>query len=138
MLGYCKIPLCKKPVENRDSGLCASHSKALRKVVQSPIKKASIKLSKKLLTYSERAKEFIKNKRCAVYPQLKAEEVHHKRGRTGDLLLDEAHWLPVSRKGHVKIEMNPRWAKEMGYSESRLKWDKEPAPLTIDNITKTI
>ena len=69
---------------------------------------------------------------------MKAEEVHHKRGRIGDLLLDETHWLAVSRKGHVKIEMNPRWAKEMGFSESRLKWDKELAPMTIDSIEKTI
>ncbi len=134
MMGYCKVEGCNKPVENKDTGLCASHSKALRKIVTTPLKKVAERTKKKATQYHERAKEFIKNKRCAVYPQLKAEEVHHKRGRTGPLLLDEAHWLPVSRKGHVKIEMNPRWAKEMGYSESRLKWDKEPAEMTKEPI----
>ncbi len=138
MMGYCKVQGCNKPVENKDTGLCASHSKAMRKIVTTPLKRVAEKTQKKANLYYEKSREFIKNKRCVVYPMLKAEEVHHKRGRVGDLLLDETHWLPVSRKGHVKIEMNPRWAKEMGFSESRLKWDKEPAEMTKDNITKTI
>lgn len=46
-------------------------------------------------------------------------DVHHKRGR-GKYLLDESTWLPVCRGCHNKIETHPNWAKENGYSESRL------------------
>ena len=33
---------------------------------------------------------------------------------------DTSTWLPVSDKGHKKIENNPKWAKEQGFTESRL------------------
>jgi hypothetical protein len=42
------------------------------------------------------------------------------KGRIGDLLTDRRYMLPVSDRGHKKIELNPDWAKEMGYSLSRL------------------
>lgn len=47
-------------------------------------------------------------------------DVHHKKGRIGSLLLNQKYWLAVSREGHQKIEENPEWAKEMGYSLNRL------------------
>lgn len=119
MSGYCKIPDCGKPVEGR-TGLCASHNKALRKVVKTPIRKVGEKLYKRLGDYKERRRLFLlKHPRCAVFPVLKATEIHHKAGRVGDLLNDERYWLPVSRKGHVEIELNPKWAKDMGFSISR-------------------
>ena len=67
-----------------------------------------------------RAKFLKQHLRCAVYPELKAVDVHHKRGR-GKYYLDVSTWLPVSRKAHTEIEANPEWAIEMGYSELRLK-----------------
>tara|TARA_R110000772_G_C13310310_1_gene440340 strand:- start:14966 stop:15364 length:399 start_codon:yes stop_codon:yes gene_type:complete len=60
------------------------------------------------------------NKWCPVFPHLNTTEVHHKKGRVGSLYLDESYWLAVSRKGHQKIEMNPDWAKEKGFSVNRL------------------
>lgn len=70
--------------------------------------------------YVAKKKVWIKGKRCAVHPKLPAVDIHHMKGRVGKLLLDERYWLPVSRKGHIKIENNPLWAKEMGYSDYRL------------------
>lgn len=60
------------------------------------------------------------NKFCPVFNHLNTTEVHHKKGRVGSLYLDERYWLAVSRKGHQKIEMNPQWAKDKGFSLSRL------------------
>jgi len=57
--------------------------------------------------------------RCAVYPEKRATEVHHKRGR-GKFLNDVSTWLAVSREGHERIEANPLWARDNGFSESRL------------------
>lgn len=59
-------------------------------------------------------------------------DVHHKRGRVGyadqwardndiPLLLDPRFFLGVSREGHEWIESHPKEARELGYSESRLK-----------------
>lgn len=58
-------------------------------------------------------------------------QIHHKRGRTGyadqwardldiSLLIDVRYFLAVSAEGHKKIEDNPDWAKERGYSLDRL------------------
>lgn len=47
-------------------------------------------------------------------------DVHHKKGRTGSLYLDETYWVALSREGHKFVEENPEWAKENGYSLNRL------------------
>lgn len=50
-MNYCKTPDCYRPVENKDTGLCATHSKELRKAAQvasKPVKQYKIApLSKK-------------------------------------------------------------------------------------------
>lgn len=60
-----------------------------------------------------------KNPVCAVSDN-PATQVHHMKGRDGDLLLDERFWLPVSADAHEEIERNPKWAFDMGYSLSRI------------------
>lgn len=60
----------------------------------------------------------------------KATEIHHMKGRQGyadkqaiadqvTLLCDARFFLAVCRDCHHKIERNPRWAKDQGYSKSR-------------------
>lgn len=49
-----------------------------------------------------------------------ATDVHHKAGR-GDNHLKMSTWLAVCRNCHQWIELHPNEAKELGYSESRLK-----------------
>jgi len=77
--------------------------------------------------YSERRKIFLEGKQCAVFPNLKATQVHHQAGRKGYVdqwaydngitaFLDERFWLPVSEEGHIKIEADTIWAKDMGFS----------------------
>lgn len=130
-LGYCRIPGCTRPVENKDTGLCATHGKAMRKIVQPSIRKTGEKLAKRLQGYQEAVRAFIRGKRCAVYPELKAEECHHMAGRSNDMLMNKKYWLAVSRKGHVYIELHPKEAKGKGWSISRLAKIDQSKPTII-------
>jgi cytochrome c553 len=49
-----------------------------------------------------------------------ATDVHHKAGR-GENHLKISTWLAVCRSCHNWIEVNPTEAKELGFSENRLK-----------------
>lgn len=138
-MAYCKIEDCFNPVENKDTGLCATHSKQLRKEGQKllepkkefkPIAKVSKKMKENLSDYSDEKKEWIVGKRCAVFPVLPAQDIHHMKGRTGyadewarehgiTLLMDKRFWLAVSRKGHIEIGENPKLALEKGWSLPR-------------------
>lgn len=75
------------------------------------------------LQYAVLRTEFLSKKENKVCPITggPTTDVHHKKGRIGSLLLDTNYWLAVSREGHKQIEENPVWAKEMGYSLSRLE-----------------
>lgn len=83
------------------------------------IPKASKKREKENKQYLIQREKFLPGKFCPINGE-QATEVHHMKGRIGKLLLDENYWLGVSSEGHDKIEKNPEWAKEMGYSLNRL------------------
>ena len=125
----CSIPDCPNIAER--SGVCASHAREIRKnhanslkppKAKKPIAKKSDKMAEALKTYAILRRDFLKaNPVCEVFKDRPATEVHHQRGRnTIELLLDTNYWLAVSREAHQKIELNPEWAKEQGYSLSRL------------------
>lgn len=83
------------------------------------MRKVSKKRAKQLREYSKKKKDFLsKNPLCAVCGR-PADQIHHKKGREGELLNDETFWLPLEIFCHRKIEDNPEWAKEMGYSLNR-------------------
>lgn len=86
------------------------------------INKESEKLKELTTQYKKIAKRFITlNPKCQVSGCNKVSEcVHHKRGRIGELLTDTRHFLAVCMEHHQQIEGNPEWAKENGYSSSRL------------------
>lgn len=50
-----------------------------------------------------------------------ATEIHHKKGRIGNLLQDDNYFLAVCRSCHRWIEENPAKSKELGLSLSRLE-----------------
>lgn len=54
------------------------------------------------------------------FGEIEATTVHHKKGRIGSLLTDSRYFLACCMECHEFIERNPRWAKEHGYSLSRL------------------
>lgn len=127
-------------IENRTEMLCATCNKVWRKTRQvkafepaPPIKKRSDIMTKMMAIYRPKAAKFLVGKRCAVYPDQKATEVHHMYTRSIDdfadewavnnnqpYLLDERFWLPVSEEGHKKITENSAWAWENGYSFKRV------------------
>lgn len=90
-----------------------------------PIPTRSSKRSKQEADYSKLRKVFLdKHPMCQAHlPQVCTKvstDVHHMKGRVGDLLLDQTHWLAVCRGCHYWIEMRPEAAKLLGYSKSRL------------------
>ncbi len=87
---------------------------------QKRIPKRSKKQSQRLALYAKcRASYFESHRKCEVEGCTNvATEIHHKGGRDGDNLFK--HLLAVCREHHQFIENNPLWAKEEGYSISRL------------------
>lgn len=80
----------------------------------------SKKRKKQVQEYNKLRVQFLTdNPFCKVCGRM-AGEVHHKAGRIGERLLDVDNFLPVCHDCHVKIEMNPNWAKENGYSKKRI------------------
>lgn len=49
-----------------------------------------------------------------------ATEVHHKKGRIGNDLLDETNWLALCHNCHEYIENHREFAMEKGYSIKRI------------------
>jgi hypothetical protein len=93
-----------------------------------PIKKVSQSQAKLLSQYAVIKKRFMLNRWCAYHgkPCLPT-DIHHAKGRVGfadeqeiPLLLDVRYFVPVCRVGHDYIEANPQFAKDNGFSESRL------------------
>lgn len=47
-------------------------------------------------------------------------DCHHVAGKVGNLYLDKSNFLAVCRPCHNYIEINPKEAKELGFSKNRL------------------
>lgn len=57
--------------------------------------------------------------KCVINCQIKSNQIHHKKGRTGDLYIDESHFLAVCGACHSWITDHPAEAIELGLSELR-------------------
>ena len=86
-----------------------------------PIKNISDKQLKRLAKYRPIRDAYLKaNPICECCIASESTDIHHKAGRIGDLLWDNRHFLAVCRNCHTRIETSPDWAKEKGYSVTRL------------------
>jgi len=87
-----------------------------------PIPKVSDKRKIENAKYSVLRIEFLGKKENQICPITgwPTTDIHHKKGRIGDLFLDTRYWIALSREGHQHVEDNPQWAKENGYSLDRL------------------
>lgn len=140
---YCA---CGNVIENHDTGLCSSCGIAARKDAKdkikltkqqerkkaqrlagmkekrTPIKPASAKRADQLALYSILRKKWLKGKLCGVHGcGCMADDVHHKKGRDGDLLVDTRYFLAVCRPHHRYITDHPAESIAEGYSISRTK-----------------
>jgi hypothetical protein len=72
--------------------------------------------------YLKVRKEFIKGKTCE-FPDCKklATDIHHSRGRRGDMLTDTRYFKALCRGHHLRVEAKPNEAKQLGLTESRHK-----------------
>lgn len=118
----CSFPNCK----NFTAGTyCIGHAKMMgseRVKETKPIPVRSEKMKSEMKGYKKEAAQFLKeNPKCQVSGcTKKSEHVHHKAGRIGKNLTDKKNWLAVCPQHHTKIETDVIWAKENGYSISRL------------------
>jgi hypothetical protein len=132
--GKAKFSGCGKPLEYAERGgmkvyfskygLGTTGCRCFYSWFESPeqIKKVSDKRKSENKEYTKLRKLFLAEyticqvKGCKELPT----EVHHKKGRIGKLLTDTSYFLGVCRECHSKIELEPLWAKENGYSLNRL------------------
>lgn len=83
------------------------------------IRRVSKKMSRRLEVYKIARKiHLLENPNCEVCGK-EATEVHHQKGRIGELLTNMRYFLSVCRGCHMKIENEPLWAIEKGYSKFR-------------------
>lgn len=89
-----------------------------------PIAPRSVKMQKTMDEYTKKRLAFLAlHPLCQARLQSctqKATDVHHKAGR-GEYHNVMSTWLAVCRSCHDWIETHPTEAKELGYSETRLK-----------------
>jgi hypothetical protein len=132
--GKCKVCPPEAPVQPLIGGMCKNHywednraKNALKnagkpKAQPKPINKLSKKRQVEELRYKVLRIEFLGKKENQICPitKEKTTDIHHKKGRIGDLLLDTRYWVALSRRGHKFVEENPEWARKNGFSLNRL------------------
>jgi len=108
--------LCKHPTCPTD-GPC-------RRPVKPGIKKMSAKRAKQNTLYLQKRNAFLKaNPFCQakiIGCQRIADQIHHMRGRDGDLLSDERYFLAVCQTCHRDITDDSKMAIERGFSLTRI------------------
>lgn len=131
---YCQWPDgCDNYCEGTTK-YCSTHNRLSRKMkelatkeIKKPkaIPRRSQKMQIIMEEYNRRRPGFLNGKKCAVFNNLPATEIHHAHGREGyadeyarendiPLILDERFWRAVSREGHEYIQNNYDWAIENG------------------------
>ena len=50
---------------------------------------------------------------------LPATDIHHKKGRENDLLVDTRYFMAICRLCHARIDTDPEWARSNGYTLRR-------------------
>lgn len=97
------------------------------------IRRASTQRARDLRIYAQRRKWFLAaNPWCEwglkqnppIY--IRSEQVHHRRGRIGRLLLMEEWWSAVSAVGHDWINRNPEAARKLGLLCQKGEWNTVP------------
>lgn len=117
----CSVEGCGHLAER--TGLCATHGRAQRKSTAPKTKPRKTRIAKQSEEGKERMEVYgainrmflLMNLECAICNN-NSEEVHHQKGRIGDLLYDVRFFLPVCRTCHVFIEKHPETAYMNGWS----------------------
>jgi len=139
MIDRCSQEGCNYPTINKKYKLCQQHNWQRLHPGQSIYKKqksikpvADKRKEENQTEYNPNRDQFLlNNSTCQVLGCCNDScDVHHKKGKVGyandtkrllgiKLLWDVDFFLAVCREHHGEIEVNPTWAKNMGYSVSR-------------------
>ena len=89
------------------------------KKVTKRIKPRSVKRASQERLYNKVRAEYLDfNKYCDRCNNV-ATEIHHMKGREGNLLNDQEYFMATCRSCHIWIENNPNEAKKEGWSLNR-------------------
>lgn len=114
------------------------------------LRSRSIKRAAQERIYRKQRKHFLaKFKWCAVMRYLganvRANQIHHAKGREGELLNDVRWWLPVCAEGHQLIHRNVGWARQIGFlltdsqeRKDKPEWYTKPNPFCMSNAEEAI
>lgn len=138
----CTEPECERPKEG-NTDFCSSHNAIARKSLRDSItatqkkdrqKAAQVEKSREkrkkiaqvsdkrqlqLIVYDKLKGPWLKDKICEVCQASPACDVHHRKGREGELLLKVEFWLAACRPCHTEITKNSAEAIANGYSLPR-------------------
>lgn len=82
---------------------------------RSPLRKISKKQTRHNLVYQKAKREYLRdNPICEACQCYESQSLHHK-ARRGKYLSEVKYFMATCNLCHSKIEMNPSWAREMGY-----------------------
>jgi hypothetical protein len=83
---------------------------------RSPLRRVSKKRAKQNRLYAKVRKEYLEqNPVCEVCRSRLSSQIHHKRGRFGERLTEQEHFLGVCFACHNQIHHNPSWAYAKDY-----------------------
>lgn len=125
----CSIDGCIRPAESGGM-LCATHAREARKAAAPKAKPArKARISKQSdperhnLYMAVRTLYLVQFPNCAICEangiEKKAEDLHHRKGKQGDLLFDPRFFIGLCRVHHEWVHENPVDAIEHGWSLSR-------------------
>lgn len=118
-----------RPIENRDTGLCATCGFENRRLerqdkkvrIVKPVKKVTEKRAKQNREYLEMREQFLDQYPiCQVKDcQNKATAIHHIQGRANDLLTNPENFLAICESHHTYYTEHSKEAIENNYSKLR-------------------
>lgn len=85
------------------------------------VRRNSIKRQAQVREYNKKRDAFLEaNPICMAPGCSQPSTLHHAKGKIGDDLTNEEHFRNLCWPHHKYVEEHPEWAKERGYSISRL------------------
>lgn len=87
---------------------------------QKPIRRATPERARQLREYEKIRRTFLHGRFCERHwkrevTSVVPTEVHHRRGRRGEMLLKTEYWSALCRECHAWVHANPAKAKEEGW-----------------------
>lgn len=83
------------------------------------MRRRSVKRARQEREYAHLRLAYLENRPACERCLHRATEIHHKRGRVGELLTATEFWVGLCHDCHVHITERPAWAMEQGWSLPR-------------------